>query len=136
MVSQTLRRKTLTGALALLLALPLTGCVYVAVAGLGALGGYMISPDTVEGVIPDSSLDTVWETAIDIVSIMGVIDERNNEGNILLARIHGTKVTVTAYQMSHSTVKLSVKARKAFLPKSSVAQDVYIKIVDHLSDVE
>ena len=39
------------------------------------------------------------------------------------------RVTVTLLTVNASTTKLSVKARKSFMPKIDVAQDVYTKIV-------
>ena len=111
----------------------LSGCIYLVIGSVGALGGYIVSPDTVEG-ITDRSPSEVWDTAVEIISIMGVIDEKNKEESILLARVNGTKVTVTVLSLSEHSVKLSVKARKAFLPKIKVAQDVYVKIMSNLKE--
>ena len=51
MILSSLREKLLVGSLMVLLTLPLTGCVYVVIGSLGALGGYVVSPDTVEGLV-------------------------------------------------------------------------------------
>ena len=111
----------------------LSGCIYLVIGGVGALGGYIVSPDTVEGITDKSPVE-VWDTAIEVVSIMGVINERNKEESILLAQINGAKVTITIIPISEHSVKLSVKARKAFLPKIKVAQDVYVKIMANLRE--
>lgn len=112
----------------------LNGCIYLVVGGIGALGGYVVSPDTVEGIITGHQQNKIWDTAVDIVSMMGVIEERNDSAGQLISKIQGTRVTITVMRMSESTAKLTVKARKAFVPKIKVAQDVYMKIVQSLSE--
>lgn len=128
-----LRKKILSAALSFLLVTS-SGCVYLIVGGVGALGGYIVSPDTVEGIISDRDYDAVWDSSVEVVSLIGVIVERSDDAGMLLAKVQGNKVTVTVTPMSTKTIKLSVKARKAFLPKITVAQDVYIKIVSHLEE--
>ena len=76
----------------------------------------------------------VWDASVDIVSVMGVISEKSEEGGAIIARISGAKVTISITTVSTSAVKLRVKARKAFFPKISVAQDVFVKIVGQLSE--
>ena len=110
-----------------------SGCVYLVVGGLGALGGYVVSPDTVEGITAEDHT-TVWDEAVKIVSIMGLIDEQNDGGGIIVSRINGTKVTINIVPMGASSTKLSVKARRAFFPRINVAQDVYIKIMSNLNE--
>jgi len=111
-----------------------TSCVYLVVGGVGALGGYVVSPDTVEGLLADKDQEEVWDAAEEVVSVMGIISEKTAPGGLIVAKIQGTKVTVTIFQMSKSTVRLTVKARKAFFPRIKVAQDVYVKIVDALNE--
>ncbi len=112
----------------------LSGCVYMIVGGVGALGGFIVSPDTVEGIITDSGQEDALEAAAEILSIMGVILERSDQGGIIIAKAQGTKITVTIVPISQSSVKVTVKARKAFFPKIKMAQDVYVKIVNYLKE--
>lgn len=128
-----IRKKFLSAALSFLLVTS-SGCVYLIVGGVGALGGYIVSPDTVEGIISDRDYEAVWDSSVEVVSLIGVILERSDDAGMLLAKVQGNKVTVTVTPMSTKTIKLSIKARKAFLPKITVAQDVYIKIVSHLEE--
>ena len=126
------------------------GCVAV-VGGVGLVGGYAVSPDTVEGVTKDDE-ETVWEKALEIVAIMGQIKEKYEtaqdlasdpkkqklaaqlgEGKILIAQVSGARVVVSVVTANDVT-KLRVKARKAFLPKIAVAQDVFTKIISHLTE--
>ncbi len=114
-------------------AMGLTGCVYLVVGGLGAVGGYVVSPDTVEGITGHDAV-SVFESAVDMLSIMGTISEKNQAGGMIIAKVYNAKVTVSIFSMGDRTVKLTVKARKAFIPKISIAQDVFVKIVNQLNE--
>ena len=110
-----------------------SGCVYLVVGGIGAVGGYVVSPDTVEG-ITSNDYDHVWDTAIETISVMGLIDESEEAAGMILASVHGAKITITTVALSDSTTKVTVKARKAFLPRISLAQDVFVKIMSRIEE--
>ncbi len=101
------------------------------VGGIGAVGGYVISPDTVEGVCGDD-VNEVWSAATEIIAIMGTISEQQKEAGIIVAKIQNAKVIVTISKMSEGATRLRVKSRKAFLPKISVSQEVFVKIMGQL----
>ena len=103
------------------------------VGGIGLLGGYVVSPDTVEGITHRSQAE-VWDTAVEIVSIMGVIQEKFEKEGLVVGKVNNTLIRVNIIPLSDSTVKIAVKARRSFFPKIKTAQDVYIKIVSQLSD--
>lgn len=122
------------------------GCIPLAVGG-GLVGGYIVSPDTVEG-LSDEDEDVIWDTALEIVGIMGKIKEKYDsndifsekkdkqfegfsEGRMFIAVVQGAKVVVTVSPENEKT-KLRVKARKTFIPKVSVAQEVFSKIMSRL----
>ena len=119
--------------LSFVLATVSSGCVYLIIGGIGALGGYVVSPDTVEGITGHDPLK-VWEASNDIISAMGTISEENQSGGMIIARVTGAKVTITIATINQSTVRLTVKARKAFVPKISIAQEVFVKIVSRLNE--
>ena len=114
------------------LLLSLSGCVYLVVGGIGALGGYVVSPDTVEGVTGHDVKD-VWDAAVEVVSIMGTVNEQQEQAGILIARVNGCKVTITISQLADQATKVRIKSRKAFLPKITVSQEVYVKIMSKLT---
>jgi hypothetical protein len=105
-----------------------SGCIYLAVGAVGAVGGYVVSPDTVEGTV-NASLGETWDAAKEIMKVMGTVIEENEAVGQIMATISGTKVTITMLTINASSTKLSVKARKSFMPKIDIAQDVYTKIV-------
>lgn len=108
-----------------------SGCVYLAVGAVGVVGGYVVSPDTVEGTTMHST-EECWDAAKQIAAIMGQIVQESPNGSQLDANINGSKVSVTLSAINVSSTKISVKARKAFMPKIDVAQDVYAKIINSM----
>jgi hypothetical protein len=110
---------------------PLGGCIYLVAGGIGALGGYVISPDTVEGYIGRDSSE-VWAAAVEIVSIMGEIEEESEPDGLLRVKIANSDVTVQIYALTPTTTKMLVKARKYHLPRIRTAQDVYTKIITYM----
>ncbi len=110
----------------------LSGCVYLIIGGIGAVGGYVISPDTVEGMT-NAKEKEVWNSAVDVISIMGLIMEQKESGGIMIANIQGAKVTITLQTINSTTTRLRVKARRAFIPKISIAQEVFVKIMGQTS---
>ncbi len=104
----------------------------LAVGAAGVVGGYVISPDTVEGTVTRST-DEVWNMAREITGIMGRVVEENSSQGALIAEINAARVTVTMVSINSTTTKLTVKARKAFMPKIDLAQDVYGKIMNGLN---
>ncbi|MCX5682013.1 MAG: hypothetical protein NT079_07100 [Candidatus Omnitrophica bacterium] len=104
-----------------------SSCVYFIAGGVGALGGYAISPDTVEG---DTEVDynAAWDSATEVVGIMGTIGTKDYKLGKIDAVISGAKVTVDLSQISSTEVRLRVKARKNMLPDIKLAQDIFVKI--------
>lgn len=108
------------------------GCVYLVVGGVAAMGGYAISPDTVEGTIAGRNTQDVWQSAVDTISIMGIIEEKNDISGILIANVQGAHVTVSVAEPVTDNVKLRVKARRGIMPKIKLAQDIYNKIAQRV----
>jgi hypothetical protein len=108
-----------------------SGCIWLVVGGVGAVGGYAVSRDTFEGV-SSKGQEELMASAHKVLSIMGTIqDERPKEGEIK-ATVYGNSVTVEVIQINLTTSKLRVKARKDLLPSVGVAQEIYTKIMNQL----
>ena len=128
-----LRKNIIVRILMFPIMMSLSGCIYLVVGSIGAVGGYVVSPDTVEG-ISEHDQSSIWSEAVDVISIMGVITEKLEAGGLIVAKIQGARVTVTITSLSSSATKVTVKARKAFMPKITIAQDVYVKIMNKLNE--
>ena len=117
----------------LLLLTSFTGCIWLVVGGVGALGGYAISPDTIEGTshIPR---DELWDAAGKVLSIMGTVTLTDKATGEIDALIQGAKVKVTLIPLGKSNTTLRVKARKTLVPKMPLAQEVYVKILEYMDE--
>lgn len=124
----SLKNNVLTVVL-LSLMLTTSGCFYLVIGGVGALGGYAISPDTVEGNVEGQNTQSIWEAAVHTVAIMGVIEEKDEISGVLIAKVQGTQISISISETVPDIVKLRVKARKGMMPKVKLAQDIYTKIV-------
>ena len=111
----------------------LNSCVYLVVGGLGAVGGYAISPDTVEGIFSKQSPSDVWSAAEEVVGVMGLIEERSEAAGMMICRIQGSKVTVTITRMSESSVKMTVKSRRAMFPRIKLSEEIFLKVHKYLN---
>ena len=108
-----------------------SGCWFLIVGGAGAVGGYAATQDTFQG-ISSKGQEELLAAAHKVLSVMGTItDERPKDGEIV-ATIYGNHVVVDVIQISLTTSKLRVKARKDLLPSRGIAQDVYTKIMNQL----
>ena len=107
------------------------GCVYLVVGSIGAVGGYVVSPDTVEGTI-EKDFEDAWAGAVEVLNDMGhIVSQHEKEGRIE-AIVNNARVNVTLTQFTNRHIKLSVKARKSFFPNIANAQEVYVKILNQL----
>ncbi len=109
-----------------------SGCVYLVAGGVGALGGYAISRDTVEGEA-EVDYDTIWDAATEVMGIMGDVKRKDYKLGTLDATVNGARVNVDMSQISSREVRLRVKARKNMLPSIEIAQDVFMKIKNRAS---
>lgn len=110
-----------------ILVVSLSGCIYLAVGGLGALGGYAVSPDTVEGEM-QVSYDVAWDHAVEVVAIMGMIQFKDYKLGRIEAKVNNAAVFVDLTQISSSWIRMRVKARKNMLPNIRTAQNIWVKI--------
>lgn len=110
--------------------LSLCGCAALLV-GVGAAGGYAISKDSITNHF-DLSQAHVYGVSRKVVRDIGLITEEDERRGRLRADVEGATVTVTVTPVSDKTVKLKVKARKLFMPKLSVAENVYNRVLERL----
>ena len=126
-------RKILIAVIFAGLSLSASGCFYLVLGGLGAVGGYAVSPDTVEGT-SDRDSKEVWDAAVTVANIMGNIFRQSEKEGKLEAIINNSRVNISVLQFSRKKAKILVKARKSFFPNIATAQDVYIKIINQLNE--
>jgi len=128
-------KKWILACLLLTFSISSSGCFYLVLGGVAAAGGYAVSADTIQGET-DKDAREVWNSAVDIISILGIITAQNRGLGKIAAVVNGAKVTVNVLTVTQSVVQLKVKARKAFFPSIANAQTVYVKIMNRVSGSE
>ena len=119
----------------LLTCLPFSGCFYLVLGGVAAAGGYAVSQDTIQGET-QKDFEEVWDAAAEIISIMGNITSQSEALGKISAIVNSSKVTVQVLQLTPSTVRLKVKARKNIFPNIANAQNIFVKIMNRVNQEE
>ncbi len=106
------------------------GCIPLLIGGAaGALGGYAISSDTVQGET-DKPLESVWAAAAEVGNSRGVIKEQDEIRGYMNVEIDSSKVWIRVIKLTQATTRLKISARKHHLPNLRLAQDLFVKIVE------
>ncbi|MFC1646124.1 DUF3568 family protein [Candidatus Omnitrophota bacterium] len=105
-----------------------SGCFFLVV-GVGALGGYAISNDTIQGETA-KTFNSVWASAQNVLSTMGNIVTEYKKNGEIEADISPSYVKLKVEEITPKAVRLRVSARRYMLPNISLAQKIYIKIIE------
>jgi len=106
------------------------GCAPLIIGGaVGALGGYAISKDTIQGET-DKSYDSLWEAALTVSKIRGEIKYENKIKGYIELEAESSKVYVRLIRLTVATTRLRVQARKYHFPNMGLAQDIFTKVMD------
>jgi len=118
--------------------LVLIPCIFLSISGcapliigsaVGALGGYAVSKDTIQGET-DKSYDSLWEAALTVSKIRGQIKYENKTKGYIESEAESSKVYIRFIRLTVSTTRLRVSARKYHFPNMSLAQDIFVKITE------
>ena len=128
MYEYTRMRKNVLALLASCWILPLaSGCAPLWIAG-GAVAGYAASRDSVTMDL-DQPRDQVWGAALEEIRTQGSLKRENLKRGRLDARIQEADVVLILKQLSPSTVRVVIRARRNLLPKVEVAQGLAVAIL-------
>lgn len=119
---------------AVLFILPVvSGCVPLIVGGAvgaGAVGGYAISKDTIQGET-DKRYEALWNSALMVSRIKGTIKQEDAVKGFLELESDGNRVWVRLVRLTRSATRLKISARnKLHLPNIGLAQEMYVKIIE------
>lgn len=113
----------------------LTGCAALIVGGaVGALGGYAISKDTIQGDT-DKPYDSLWYSAQNLSTYIGIIRQQNETRGYIQFDSGSSKVYVRLIKLTRTATRLRVSARKYHLPNLNLAEDIFIKIMEGAGNV-
>ena len=115
----------------LALTLGASGCAALWVAG-GAAAGYALTRDSMIFTVEDRSFRRVWEAAARETRRQGTVKAEDAGKGRLDARIQDSDVVVTLEQLTVTTVRVTVRARKNLLPRRGVAEQLGLAILREL----
>lgn len=119
-------------AIFLFFAVALNGCVFLVAGGVGAVGGYAVTRDTLQGEY-DAQAAHAWKAAVEACGMLGVVTLRDSNRGIVEATVDRAKVKITITQITPEAVRIKVKARKGIFPRLGTAEKVFVKIVQRLT---
>jgi len=106
------------------------GCVPLIVGGaVGALGGYAVSKDTIQGD-SDKSYGSLWDSAVSVAKIRGKITQTNETGDSVEFETDSGHVWVRLIRVTRATTRVRVSARRYHLPNLGLAEEVFVKIME------
>ncbi len=109
----------------------LGGCVFVVAGSIGAVGGYAITRDTIQGEY-DAKYAQAWKSALDVCSMLGTLSSKDQTKGVVESLIDRAKVRVEITQLTPEALRIKVKARKGIFPRLGTAEKVFVKIVQQL----
>ncbi|MBU2540450.1 MAG: hypothetical protein KJ593_00960 [Candidatus Omnitrophica bacterium] len=115
----------------LIIGLLSAGCVPLIIGGVGVLGGYAISRDTVAVELSKDTQD-IWQAAKDVISDLGFIKNADEEARVIEADVFSSYVIIRIEKLTEATNRLKVKSRKYFMPNIGLAQKIFVKIMQKL----
>ena len=107
-----------------------SGCIYIVAGTVGALGGYAVSKDTMEG-ITEKTFSSVWDGSLKVLSILGDVVSEDKKKGVIEAEIDSSSAKVTIEELAINVVRLRVSSRKLLMPNIKLAQKIYVKIIEH-----
>lgn len=107
-----------------------SGCAPLIIgSAVGAVGGYAISKDTIEGET-DKSYNSLWDSALMVSRIRGQIKYEDRAKGYIELEAESSNVYIRLIRLTNATTRLRVKARKYHLPNLTLAQDIFVKIME------
>jgi hypothetical protein len=113
-----------------LLFLNISGCAPLIIGGaVGALGAYAVSKDTIEGDT-DKPYESLWSSAVMLARARGTIKAEDRLKGTIELEADSSRVYITMVRLTRSTVRMRVSVRKHHLPNLTLAQDLFVRIID------
>jgi hypothetical protein len=123
-------KKTIAAFLIPFTLLVVSGCAPLIIGGaVGALGGYAASKDTIQGET-DADYERLWNAALAVSRMRGVMKTEDYARGYLQFDAESTKVWIRLVRLTQYTTRVKVSARKYHLPNLTLAQEVFVKVIE------
>jgi hypothetical protein len=108
----------------------IAGCVSPLIVGgaVGALGGYAISKDTIQGDT-DTPYERLWEAALTVGKYRGIVRQEDNMRGYIELEAESSRVLIRLIRLTKATTRVRVSSRKYHLPNLNLAEDLFQKIM-------
>jgi hypothetical protein len=107
-----------------------SGCAVLLIGvAAGGVGMYAASNDAIQGESV-MSFETVWHAAAQVSKIRGTISKEDPKAGVIELDADSSKVWIRVTKLTSETTRLRVAARKFKLPNLTLAQDLFVKIVE------
>lgn len=111
-----------------------TGCAPLIIgSAVGVVGGYAVSKDTIEGDT-DKPYDQVWSAALEVLKIRGTVKKEDYTHGTIEGFAQSSRVWVKFSRLTQATTRIQVSSRKHRLPNLSLAQDIFVKIMEQAGE--
>jgi hypothetical protein len=107
-----------------------SGCAPFIVGGaVGALGGYVVSKDTVQAET-ETDFDKLWNASLTLIRYRGRPVIEDYARGIIQAEVDSSRVWIRIVRLTKNFNRIRVSARKYHLPNLSLAQDLFVRIIE------
>ena len=106
----------------------LPGCAPILIAAAGATAGYAVSRDSVVMDL-DKPWTLLWGAALEETKAQGLVKREDSKRGRIEATVQEVNVVISLKQLTASTIRVKVRARKLLMPKVEVAQQLAVAIV-------
>ncbi|MFH0877165.1 MAG: DUF3568 family protein [Candidatus Omnitrophota bacterium] len=124
-------KNLLQGFAVLLVLVQLAGCFWLVIGAAGAVGGYAVTRDTIQGEY-DVGYSDVWKSSVEVCGLFGIVNTKDSSIGTIQATVDGARVKIEVTQLTPEATRIKVKARKGIFPRLGTAEKVFVKIVQQL----
>ena len=115
----------------LVVLLSISSCVFIVAGTIGAVGGYAITRDTIQGEY-DAKFDDAWKSTLETCNTLGYITTKDKARGTIQATVELARVRVDVTQLTQEAIRVKVKARKGIFPRMGTAEKVFVRIAQKL----
>ena len=107
-----------------------SGCAALLIGvAAGGVGMYAASNAAIQGE-SIMSYETLWQAALQVSKIRGTVSKEDFAAGVIELDADSSKVWIRVVKLTSETTRLRVAARKFKLPNLTLAQDLFLKIME------
>ena len=123
-------RKNIALIVLAVVSLACSGCAVLLIGvAAGGVGMYAASNDAIQGESV-MAFEKVWNAAVQVSKIRGTISKEDPNAGVIELDAESSKVWIRVTRLTGETTRLRVAARKFKLPNLTLAQDLFLRIIE------